>query len=133
MTDTTSQEERFEQFGRDLDLISDLPPDILWTDARPILISRKRAVAVWADPQARLGGVVAAGSRCNCHVNEACTVLRSPRWGEWDVCQPCGTEQLRVLHGGDISNLVRPDLVAAEAVRSLNLDSMLSLAEEAQS
>jgi hypothetical protein len=79
---------------------------------------------LWVDPQATLGGVVAPGS-CTCGVNEAETVLNSPRWGAWDVCRPCGTEQLAVLRGADIAAMTRPDLIKAEALRCIQLDWML--------
>ena|ERR1019366_3197539 len=76
----------------------------------------------WIDPQARLAGVVAVGSRCACG-NEAETVLNSPRWGAWDVCEPCGSDQLSVLHCGYVEQL---DLVLAEAARCIQLDKILS-------
>jgi hypothetical protein len=78
----------------------------------------------WTDPQATLGGAVAATSKCACGF-DAITVVRSPRWGAWDVCEPCGNEQLAVLRGGDISKMIRPDLIRAEALRCIQLDRML--------
>jgi hypothetical protein len=122
-----SQADRFEAFIRDLDLVADLPGDMPWSKTREILISRKRVIGAWTDPQARLGGVVAAGSRCACQVKDAETVLNSPMWGAWDVCRPCGTEQLYILHGGDIGNVMRPDLVSAMAQRTNQLNQMLCL------
>jgi hypothetical protein len=81
--------------------------------------------STWTDPEATLGGVVAAGSQCMCGAG-AGAVLRSPRWGEWNVCRSCGTDQLAVLHGGDITETAQPDLVEAEALRCIQLKWMLS-------
>jgi hypothetical protein len=87
----------------------------------------KPLLSTWRDAEAELGGVVAVGSRCDCGVNEAQTVLNSPRWGAWDVCHPCGVEQLAVLRGIDADMMARPDLIRRVAVRCIELDRMLSI------
>ena len=49
------------------------------------------------DPDARLGGTVAIGSRCYCG-KEATAVLYSEAWGDQDYCEPHARYRLAQLH-----------------------------------
>ena len=73
------------------------------------------------DPDARMGGVVAVGSRCHCG-KDATAVVCTEVWGDEDLCRPHAEEWLAQLHGGQHAvehGELCPDCIAdADAIDS---------------
>ena len=73
------------------------------------------------DPDARMGGVVAVGSRCHCG-KDATAVVYTEVWGDEDLCRPHAEEWLAQLHGGQHAvehGELCPDCIAdADAIDS---------------
>lgn len=87
--------------------------------------------SLWRDPDATIGGVVAASWNgeirvCHyCRTDEIVTNVRSPRWGEWEVCRACAEGHLAVLHGAEYKDVPRTESAARAAANSVHLLAMV--------